>query len=59
MCNSAIYPQLQYIKLLSLVSLLALILGLLVRLHLGKDKDFCHYIWENINKIGKSKAIFG
>ena len=28
-------------------------------LHLGKDKYFFHYIWENIHKIGKHKAIFG
>ena len=28
-------------------------------LHLGKDKYFFHYIWENIHKIGKNKAIFG
>ena len=30
-----------------------------VPLHLGKDKYFFHYIWENIHKIGKNKAIFG
>ena len=30
-----------------------------VPLHLGKDKYFVHYIWENIHKIGKNKAIFG
>ena len=28
-------------------------------LHLGKDKYFFHYIWENIHKIGKNKANFG
>ena len=27
-------------------------------LHLGKDKDFFHYIWENIHEISKNKAIF-
>ena len=30
-----------------------------VPLHLGKDKYFFHYIWENTHKIGKNKAIFG
>ena len=44
MCNFAIYPQLQYIKLLSLVSLLAPILGLLVHLHLGKDRLLSLYL---------------
>ena len=28
-------------------------------LHLGKDRYFFHYMWENIHKIGKNKAIFG
>ena len=28
-------------------------------LHLGKEKYFFHYIWENIHKIGINKAIFG
>ena len=28
-------------------------------LHFGKDKYFFHYIWENIHKLGKKKAIFG
>ena len=27
--------------------------------HLGKDKYFFHYIWENIHKIGENKVIFG
>ena len=30
-----------------------------VALHLGKDKYFFHYIWEDIHKIGENKAIFG
>ena len=28
-------------------------------LHLGKDKYSFNYIWENIHKIEKNKAIFG
>ena len=30
-----------------------------VTLHLGKDKYFFHYIWENKDKTGKNEAIFG
>ena len=28
-------------------------------LHLGKGKYLFHFIWENIHKFGKHKAIFG
>ena len=29
-----------------------------VPLHLGKNEDFFHCIWDKLHKIGKNKAIF-